>query len=98
MFVVEVFNYWIERYCIVNGLVKVDYYCQVFEKYIVELMKNVKVDNIVKMYWINVFDFIESRVMVYYMFLLCKWVFRFCVNRSVIVLNLFEGLLLFDVG
>ena len=98
MSVAEAFNYWIERHCIANGLVKVDYYRQVFEKHIAEPMKNVKVDNTAKMHWINVFDSIESRVMAHYMLSLCKRACRFCVNRSVIASNPLEGLLPSDVG
>lgn len=98
MLVADAFNYWIEKYCIANGLAKVDYYRLVFAKHIAEPMMNVKVDNSTKLHWIELFDKIESRVMAHYMLSLCKRAFRFCINRGVISTNPLEGLLPTDVG
>lgn len=82
MSVAEAFNYWIERHCIANGLVKVDYYRRCLRNISPNRWRNVKVDNTAKMHWINVFDSIESRVMAHCMLSLCKRAFRFCVNRK----------------
>ncbi|MGK0736950.1 tyrosine-type recombinase/integrase [Yokenella regensburgei] len=94
----QAFLYWIEKYCIPNGLTKIDYYRVVFKKHVSSAMAGVKVNNTSRRHWVDLFDGIESRVMAHYMLSLCKRVFRFCLTREVISVNPLEGMLPGDVG
>lgn len=94
----QAFTYWIEKYCVPNGLTKTSYYVSVFEKHIASQMSAVKIDNTSRLHWISLFDSIESRVMSHYMVSLCKRAFRFCQNRGVININPLSDILPTDVG
>lgn len=94
----EAFEYWIERYCVPAGMVKIDYNRQIFNKHITPVLGKVKLDNTSRENWINLLDNMESRVMAHHMFALCKRAFRFCLNRNAILINPLENLVPSDVG
>lgn len=94
----EAFEYWIERYCVPAGLVKVAYNRQIFAKHIAPILGDVKIDNTTREHWVNLFDKMESRVMAHHIFSICKRAFRFCLNRDAIKANPLEKLNPRDVG
>lgn len=94
----EAFEYWIERYCVPAGMVKIDYNRGIFNKHIEPVLGTVKLDNTSRENWINLFDSMESRVMAHHMFSLCKRAFRFCLNRNAVMINPLENLVPGDVG
>lgn len=94
----EAFNYWIEKYCIANQIVKASYNLQVFKKHIEPSLGTAKLDNTTREHWINLFDGMESRVMAHHMVSLCSRAFKFCRNRGVVKSNPLADILPGDVG
>lgn len=94
----DAFNYWIDKYCRVNNLVRIDYYQQIYRKHIQRSLGSVRIEATGRMHWLEVLDAIESSVMANYITAMCKRAFKFCVNRGYITVNPLEALEPKDVG
>ncbi len=98
MTVDNAYEYWVNHYCIPEGIIKIDANGKSFNKHISPRIGKAIVDQTTKANWLEVFDKMGRTVIAGEMLSLTKRALRFCHNRGVIKNNPLESLRRSDVG
>lgn len=94
----DAYEYWVNHYCIPEGIIKIDANGKSFNKHISPCIGKAIVDQTSKANWLEVFDKMGRTVIAGEMLSLTKRALRFCHNRGVIKNNPLESLRRSDVG
>ncbi|EOY2419223.1 tyrosine-type recombinase/integrase, partial [Escherichia coli] len=94
----DAYEYWVNHYCIPEGIIKIDANGKSFNKHISPRIGKAIVDQTSKANWLEVFDKMGRTVIAGEMLSLTKRALRFCHNRGVIKNNPLESLRRSDVG